>query len=124
MASTAGLRSILKKCGSSEVMDVVTGAVSSEYASLKPRTVYRAIQYDEVLHPISGTTIGGKGQRCRLKGRANVGCEPLLLLLLLAQARLSPSTIPTRTARLGMMSTQQSSEARQVWRRCSSSTAG
>ena len=62
MASTEELRSILKKLNSAEVMDVVTQAVSSNYASLKPGAVYRVIQYNEVLRPMLGKTIGGKGQ--------------------------------------------------------------
>ena len=62
MASTVDLRSILNKLSSAEVMDVVTQAVSSNYASLKPGAVYRVIQYNEVLRPMLGTTIGGKDQ--------------------------------------------------------------
>lgn len=54
VANTAELRSILKKCGGSEVEEILGGNILSNFASLKPGAQYRVIKYDDMIQQSSG----------------------------------------------------------------------
>lgn len=54
VANTTELRSILKKCGGSEVKEILGGNILSNYASLKPGSLYRVIKYDDMIQQSSG----------------------------------------------------------------------